>query len=139
MPYHVTWAHEHHDGDHEAPTIEHLGELPALLADWGSAERQRVAMICTGASRPPRNAAPMFGTSRQSRPRGVANDTGGGPAALAAAVAIERKLCAIDRLGDIEARRHERRDVGIGEATHARRRPARTGADTRARPDRRSP
>ena len=35
VPYHVTWAHEHHDGDYEAPTIEHLGELPALLADWG--------------------------------------------------------------------------------------------------------
>ena len=35
VPYHVTWSHEHLDGDHEAPTIEHLGELPALLADWG--------------------------------------------------------------------------------------------------------
>ena len=64
--YHVTWAHEHHDGDHEAPTIEHLGELLRSSRTGDSAERQRVAMIC-GASRPPRNAAPMLRTSRQSR------------------------------------------------------------------------
>ncbi|MEM9204207.1 MAG: HAD family hydrolase [Actinomycetota bacterium] len=35
VPYHVTWTHEHHDGDHEAPTIDNLRELPALLAEWG--------------------------------------------------------------------------------------------------------
>ena len=35
VPYHVTWTHELHDGDHDAPTLEHLGELPDLLADWG--------------------------------------------------------------------------------------------------------
>ena len=36
VPYHVTWTHEQHDGDHDAPTIDHLGELPDLLADWGT-------------------------------------------------------------------------------------------------------
>ena len=35
VPYHVTWTHERHDGDHDAPTIAHLGELPAKLADLG--------------------------------------------------------------------------------------------------------
>ncbi len=35
VPYHVTWTHEHHDGEHEAPTIDSLGDLPALLHEWG--------------------------------------------------------------------------------------------------------
>ena len=35
VPYHVTWSHEHHDGDHEAPVIESLTDLPALLSEWG--------------------------------------------------------------------------------------------------------
>ena len=35
VPYHVTWTHERHDGDHDAPTIDHLGELPDKLADLG--------------------------------------------------------------------------------------------------------
>lgn len=39
VPYHVTWTHEHHDGDHDAPRLEHLGELPDLLAEWGVPRR----------------------------------------------------------------------------------------------------
>jgi len=39
VPYHVTWTHEHHDGDHDAPQLEHLGELPDLLAQWGVPQR----------------------------------------------------------------------------------------------------
>lgn len=35
IPYHVTWAHEQHDGDHGAPTLSSVRDLPALLADWG--------------------------------------------------------------------------------------------------------
>jgi len=35
IPYHVTWAHEQHDGDHDAPTLSSVRELPLLLADWG--------------------------------------------------------------------------------------------------------
>lgn len=35
VPYHVTWHHEHHDGEHDAPVIESLADLPALLDDWG--------------------------------------------------------------------------------------------------------
>lgn len=35
VPYHVTWSHEHHDGDHQAPVIESLTDLPALLSEWG--------------------------------------------------------------------------------------------------------
>ena len=35
VPYHVTWTHEHHDGDHAAPVLDSLAELPALLAEWG--------------------------------------------------------------------------------------------------------
>lgn len=35
VPYYVTWGHEHHDGDHEAPVIESLTDLPALLSAWG--------------------------------------------------------------------------------------------------------
>ena len=35
VPYHVTWAREQHDGDHDAPTLEHLTQLPDLLGDWG--------------------------------------------------------------------------------------------------------
>ena len=34
VPYHVTWSHEQHTGDHDAPVIESLSDLPALLADW---------------------------------------------------------------------------------------------------------
>lgn len=36
VPYHVTWAHEHHDGHpgHEVPTLESLRDLPALLDAW---------------------------------------------------------------------------------------------------------
>lgn len=36
VPYHVTWAHERHDDDHdhEIHTIERLGELPGLLGAW---------------------------------------------------------------------------------------------------------
>ncbi|MEQ8842834.1 MAG: HAD family hydrolase [Acidimicrobiales bacterium] len=36
VPYHVTWVHEIHDGDHghDIPTIDRLGDLPDLLADW---------------------------------------------------------------------------------------------------------
>ncbi len=34
VPYHVTWAHEHHDDNHPAPTIHSLDELPALIAAW---------------------------------------------------------------------------------------------------------
>lgn len=36
VPYAVTWAHEsrHDDAGHEVPTIERLGELPALLDGW---------------------------------------------------------------------------------------------------------
>ncbi|MEM8705338.1 MAG: HAD family hydrolase [Actinomycetota bacterium] len=36
VPYHVTWTHERHDGDHDAPVIDHLGELPAVLSDLGA-------------------------------------------------------------------------------------------------------
>ena len=35
VPYHVTWSHEHHDGDHEAPVLDALTDLPALLSEWG--------------------------------------------------------------------------------------------------------
>jgi len=35
VPYHVTWHHERHDDDHDAPVLDSLAELPALLADWG--------------------------------------------------------------------------------------------------------
>lgn len=35
VPYHVTWHHEHHDGDHQAPVLDSLRELPALLSEWG--------------------------------------------------------------------------------------------------------
>jgi putative hydrolase of the HAD superfamily len=36
VPYHVTWAHEaeHDDHDHDIPTLERLGDLPALMEDW---------------------------------------------------------------------------------------------------------
>jgi putative hydrolase of the HAD superfamily len=34
VPYHVTWDHEHHDGDHTVPTIERLGELPPIIDGW---------------------------------------------------------------------------------------------------------
>ncbi len=36
VPYHVTWAHESHDGDHghEVPTLDRLGQLPDLIAGW---------------------------------------------------------------------------------------------------------
>lgn len=34
VPYHVTWSHEQHTGDHDAPVIESLSDLPALLTDW---------------------------------------------------------------------------------------------------------
>ena len=36
VPYHVTWTHERHDGDHDAHVIEHLGELPDVLSDLGA-------------------------------------------------------------------------------------------------------
>ncbi len=35
IPYHVTWTHERHDGDHGAPTLNNMRELPDLLSDWG--------------------------------------------------------------------------------------------------------
>ena len=35
VPYHVTWTHERHDDDHDAPTIEHLGQLPGALSEMG--------------------------------------------------------------------------------------------------------
>lgn len=36
VPYHVTWAHESHDEDHEHDihTLERLRDLPSLLAAW---------------------------------------------------------------------------------------------------------
>ena len=36
VPYHVTWAHEAHHDDHghEVHTLERLGDLPDLLAEW---------------------------------------------------------------------------------------------------------
>lgn len=34
VPYHVTWTHEHHDGDHEAPVLASIADLPALLSEW---------------------------------------------------------------------------------------------------------
>ncbi|MEM8707201.1 MAG: HAD family hydrolase [Actinomycetota bacterium] len=36
VPYHVTWTHERHDGDHDAPVIDHLGQLPDVLSDLGA-------------------------------------------------------------------------------------------------------
>ncbi len=35
VPYYVTWDHEHHDEPHDAPVLDRLVDLPALLADWG--------------------------------------------------------------------------------------------------------
>jgi len=36
VPYHVTWAHEVHEGEpeHDVHTLEHLTELPPLLKEW---------------------------------------------------------------------------------------------------------
>jgi putative hydrolase of the HAD superfamily len=36
VPYHITWAHEadHDDHDHDIPTLERLGDLPRLIANW---------------------------------------------------------------------------------------------------------
>ena len=35
VPYHVTWAVELHDGEHDAPELESLRDLPDLLREWG--------------------------------------------------------------------------------------------------------
>lgn len=36
VPYHVTWAHENHDGDHgrRVHTLDRMRDLPALLETW---------------------------------------------------------------------------------------------------------
>ncbi len=34
VPYHVTWAHEHHADEHPAPILDTLADLPALIAEW---------------------------------------------------------------------------------------------------------
>ncbi len=36
VPYAITWAHEAHDDEHPAPTIESLGELPDLIGQWST-------------------------------------------------------------------------------------------------------